>query len=130
MNGSEVETRQIQTDPILGGQSLELSDSEKMDLMAGDDTPYANAIRKLMRKEIFDARDEAMACDPADERKQRALMTVAHAMEKFYKNVLGKITFEKTSHFMEVKQKLLQEELKDQEKIEEIILANQTNPML
>jgi hypothetical protein len=126
VNGSEVETRQSQTDPF-SEPSLELSESEKMDLMAGDDSPYAKAIKKLMRKEITEARQEAIECDPSDEKKQRALMTVAHAMDKFYKNVLGKIVFEKTSHFAEVKQKLAEEELKDQEKLSEVILFNQTH---
>lgn len=121
MNGSEVVTRQA------FGENPELTPSEKMDIIAGDGTPYANAIKKLMKLEITRARDEAMDCDPADEKKQRTLMTIAHAMEKFYKNLTGSITFEKQSHLIDVKDKALQEELKDREKLEEIILHNQTH---
>lgn len=122
MNGSEVVTKRP---PEL--VATELNDSEKMDLMAGDGTPYANAIKKLMKIEISKARDEAMDCDPSEEKKQRALMTVAHAMEKFYKNLMGAIVFEKTVHLADVKQKLAEEELKDQEKLNDVILFNQTH---
>jgi hypothetical protein len=129
MNGSEVETqgRLPQPNPLsLDGPALELTDSEKMDLMAHDDGPYAKAIKKLMRKEVITARNEAMDCDPADEKRQRALMTIAHAMEKFYKSLLNTILIEKTAHLAEVRQKAAEEDLKDQEVLERIILANQT----
>src|SRR6266550_1024453 len=122
MNGSEMVTKRP---PEL--VATELTDSEKMDLMAGDGTPYANAIKKLMKIEISKARDEAMDCDPSEEKKQRALMTVAHAMEKFYKNLMGAIVFEKTVHLADVKHRLAEEELKDQEKLSEVILFNQTH---
>lgn len=121
MNGSEVVTRRaFEEDP-------ELTPSEKMDLIAGDNTPYANAIKKLMKLEITRARDEAMDCDPSDEKKQRTLMTVAHAMEKFYKNLMSSVSYEKQGHLIDVKDKLLQEELKDREKLDSIILHNQTH---
>jgi len=127
MNGSEVVTRRPPQDPMnLDGGPKELSDGEKMDLMAGDDTPYANAIKKLMRFEIVKARDEAMECPPEEEAKQKALMTVAHAMQKFYKNILGAIIFEKTKHLSDVKLRQAEEEMKDREKVEEIIFKNQT----
>jgi len=122
MNGSEVESRLPQLGP-----PTELTDSEKMDLMAGDGTPYANAIKKLMKIEINKARDEAMECDPSDEKKQRALMTVAHAMEKFYKNLMSAIVFEKVSHLADVKHRIAEAELEDQEKLEAVILHNQTH---
>ncbi len=122
MNGSEVVTKRL---PEI--VATELTDSEKMDLMAGDGTPYANAIKKLMKIEINKARDEAMECDPSDEKRQRALMTVAHAMEKFYRNLTGAIVFEKTSHLADVKQKIAEAELQDQEKLAEVILFNQTH---
>jgi hypothetical protein len=122
MNGSEVLSR-----PPTDNNSSELTDSEKMDLTAGDGTPYANAIKKLMKIEINKARDEAMECDPSDEKKQRSLMTVAHAMEKFYKNLLGAIVFQQTSHILDVRQKAQEAELQDRDKFEEVILFNQTH---
>ena|ERR1700719_4364582 len=121
MNGSEV----VSKPPY--DQSLELSDSEKMDLMAGDSTPYATAIKKLMKLEVLKARDEAMDCDPADKDRQHVLMTIAHAKSDFCKQLTSAILFEKTSHLADVKQKALEEELKDQKKMDEVILYNQTH---
>lgn len=122
MNGSEVVTRlPYETN------SSELTDSEKMDLVAGDNTPYANAIKKLMRIEVSKAQLEAVECDPSDEKKQRSLMTVAHAMDKFRKNLLGAVLFEQTTHLADVKKRVLEEELKDRAKLDEIILHNQTH---
>jgi hypothetical protein len=122
MNGSEIETRLPQDN-----LASELTDSEKMDLVAGDNTPYANAIKKLMRFEVTKAQTEAVECDPSDEKKQRSLMTIAHAMEKFRKNLLGAVTFEKSTHYADVKLRVAQEELKDQEKLDAVILFNQTH---
>jgi len=96
-------------------------------LMVGDDSPYAKALKKLMRTEVYNAREEAMDWDPADVAGQKAKMDIAHAMKKFYTNIQGAILFEKTKHLVDVKQKIAEEELKDQEKIQEIILANQTH---
>ena len=128
MNGSELEMRSARTNPLLADESIgELTDIEKMDLMVGDDSPYAKALKKLMRTEVANAREEALDCDPSDEKKQKALLDIAHAMKKFYMNIQGAILFEKTKHLADVKQKIAEEELKDQEKIEEIILANQTH---
>lgn len=122
MNGSEIETK-VPQDNL----QSELTDSEKMDLVAGDNTPYANAVKKLMRIEVTKAQQEAVECDPADEKKQRALMTVAHAMEKFRKNLLGAVTFEKATHYADVKLKVAQQELEDRAKMDEVILFNQTH---
>jgi hypothetical protein len=122
MNGSEQETK-LPYNP----NSSELTDSEKMDLVAGDNTPYANAIKKLMRIEVAKAQAEAVECDPSDEKKQRSLLTIAHAMEKFRKNLLGSVTFEKSSHYADVQLKVAQQELEDQKKLEEVILHNQTH---
>lgn len=127
MNGSEVETRGVQHNPLLQEEIGELTDSEKMDLMVGDDSPYAKAIKKLMRTEVANAREEALDCDPADEKKQKALLDIAHAMKKFYTNVQAQIYFEKTKHLADVKHKVAEEELKDKEKLDEIILFNQTH---
>jgi hypothetical protein len=130
VNGSEWETKQAQTNPNATSwddQPKELTDSEKMDLMVHDDGPYAKAVKKLMRYEIIKARDEAMECDPAEDKKQKSLMTIAHAMEKFYKNILGAIAMEKTKHLSDVRLKAQEEDLKDQEKLNEVILFNQTH---
>lgn len=95
--------------------------------MAGDDTPYAKAIKKLMRIEVSQAREEALDCDPSNEHRQKALLDIAHAMKKFYNNIQGKVLFEKTKHLADVKQKVAEAELEEAGKLEEIVLWNQTH---
>jgi len=124
VNGSEAFNRPQQIDPrLMYGTPGELNDAEKMDLMAGDGTPYARAIDKLMKLEIVKARNAAMESDPADRNKQATLMTVAHAMNAFYENIRGQVLLEKTSHLADVKLRAAQEEMQDQQKVEEIILS-------
>ena len=123
MNGSEAFARPQQTDPrLMFSPPSELTDSEKMDLMAGDQAPYARALDKLMKLIIVKARNEAMECDPTEEKRQVKLMTVAHAKNEFYEDLRSKINFEKSNHLADVRLKVAQEELKDQEVIEAIIL--------
>ena len=123
MNGSEAFARPQQTDPrLMFSPTSELTDTEKMDLMAGDQAPYARALDKLMKLEIVKARNAAMECDPTDEKRQVKLMTEAHAMNTFYNNLRGQVIFEKSNHLADVRLKAAQEELKDQEVLEAIIL--------
>lgn len=123
MNGSEAFARPQQTDPrLMFNTQSELTDSEKMDLMAGDQAPYARALDKLMKLVIVKARNAAMECDPTEEKRQTKLMTVAHAKNEFYEELRSQINFEKANHLADVRLKAAQEDLQDQETIEAIIL--------
>lgn len=124
MNGEEREIRQAPNSRFSYNQTRELTPEEMMDLTVFGAMPVSKTVYKVMEMAIADARDEAMECDPAREAVQRSLMTVAHAMDKFYKKVRGKIEFAQMEHLSDVKQKVLAEDMKDQEKIEEIILMN------
>lgn len=127
MNGSEVVTKRPQEANFSYSQTTELTDIEKMDLAVLHQDPRVRTLYKLMELQIIKARNDAMSADPAEEAKQRSLMTVAHAMDKFYKQLRGEIEFGVAEHIADVKTKALQEELKDQAKLEEIILHNQTH---
>lgn len=126
MNGEECEVRlPPATSPKFSyTTSIELSDSEKMDLVAGNQTPFANAIYKLMELEIIKARNKAMEADPANQRVQLSLMTIAHAIDKFYKDIRNSVEFAIGEHVLDVRQKVRAEELKDQQVFEEIVLRN------
>lgn len=128
MNGSEAMGRRPQlVDPRdQYSQPGQLSDSEIMDLMVGDDTPYAKALDKLMKLTIVDARNQALEADPSDKEAQATKMTVAHAMNKFYENLRQIVHVEKTKHHLEVKLKAAEAELEDQQKLEEVIFSNTT----
>lgn len=126
MNGSEAFARPQQIDPrLMFSPATELTDSEKMDLTVGDQTPYARALDKLMKLEIVKARNAAMECDPSEEKKQAKLMTIAHAKNEFYEFLRGQVNFEKANHLADVKLRASQEDLEDREKIEAIILNQQ-----
>jgi len=127
MNGSEVVTKRPQESGFSYAQNNELTDIEKMDLAVLHQDPRVKTLYKLMELEIVDARNEAMEADPAETAKQLSLMTVAHAMDKFYRRVRSKIEFGVAEHVADVKAKMLQEELKDQERLNEVILFNQTH---
>lgn len=125
MNGEEAVIRQPQTNSRFSyNQNVELTPEEMMDLTVFGAMPVARTLYKVMESAIVDARNEAMECDPSLEAKQKSLMTVAHAMDQFYKKVRGKIEFAQTEHLTDVRQKALTEELKDQGRIEEIIMLN------
>lgn len=124
MNGSEVLSRPPQKTAY--NQAPELTDQEKMDLVAGDGTPFANAIYKLMESIVLSAQNLAIDCDPTDEKKQRALMTVAHSKKSFYEDIRELIRFEKSSHIMDIKQRAAALELEESGKLEEIILSQAT----
>ena len=125
MNGEEALVRTSPTSNKFSyNQSRELTPEEMMDLTVFGAMPVSKTVYKVMEFAIADARDEAMECDPAHEATQRSLMTVAHAMDKFYKKVRGKIEFAQMEHLSDVKQKVLAEDMKDQERVEEIIMMN------
>src|ERR1700676_2449087 len=122
MNGSEVETRAQHKTPVFG-EPPELTDSEKMDLVAGDDTPFARAIYKLMEREVFNAQREAIKTKPSNKEEQLANMTIAHAVDKFYTDLRAIVLFEKTSHITDIKALAAKKELEETGRLEEIVLA-------
>ena len=122
MNGSEVETARHNKPPVYG-QPPELTDSEKMDLVAGDDSPFARAIYKLMERAIFITQREAMEADPSNDKVQLAKLTIAHAVDKFYTDVREMVRFAKQSHITDIKTLAAQKELEETGRLEEIILA-------
>ena len=119
MNGSEREEKVV----LSLNQVLELQPLEKLNLatLAGD--PRYETLKKLMQIEVIRARDRAMEIDPAKGQEQRAAMTVAHAMQKFYQNVVNEVELAITEQLSDIKQKALEQELQDQGKIEELYLS-------
>jgi len=125
MNGEEFVIKQPQQASRFSyNQNVELTPEEQMDLTVFGAMPVAQVLYKVMESAIVDARNEAMECDPSLEAKQKSLMTVAHAMDQFYKKVRSKIEFAQREHLTDIRQKALALELQDQQKLEEIILSN------
>ena len=128
MNGSEVLTQG--RNPVAPGFGYnripELTEPEKMDLTVFSSMSLAKAVYKVMEIEILEALHEAMQTNPANKEQQVANMTIAHAMDKFYTNVRGKIEHAMGEHVATVRLKVQEEDLKDAARMEEIILQNAT----
>jgi hypothetical protein len=101
-----------------------LSMHEQQDLIVLGADPRVHTLFKIMEYEIIEARDEAMACDPAEKDKRAALMDTAHAMAKWYTQIRSRITRELNEHLGEIKRRANEELVKDQNAVEKIILGS------
>lgn len=124
MKGSEENShRKRSTVPqttIGSGQAVDLSESDKQDIVFAAN--HYQPLYKLMELLIVKARDEAMLVDPSKEAEQRAAMTVAHAMSKFYLAIRAEVQFFVEGEHEKFKQKAAQEAIQEQETIENIVL--------
>lgn len=102
---------------------------EKADLFAFSHTETCRALYKLMENMVIDARDEAVAVPPEEEKLQKAKMDMAHAMSKFYTRLRKEIETTASEHLGETQYLANQEVLKDQDTIEAIILDQAINPL-
>ena len=75
-----------------------------------------------MENEVLDARDEAMAVDPVEEKKQVVRMTEAHAIAKFYQKIRKQIEFAAQEQIEEIKSKAAQEATQEQEFMEAVVM--------
>lgn len=100
----------------------ELTEAQKMELASLAGTNTGEVLFLLMENEVINARDEAMAVDPSDEKQQRAKMTIAHAMSKFYTRLRKQITYQFMEHYNRIQEKTAEATLEDRRTIEEIIL--------
>lgn len=102
---------------------------EKVDLFAFSHTETCRALYKLMENLVLDARDEAMAVPPEEEKLQKAKMDMAHAMSKFYTRLRKEIESTASEHIGELQRIANEEVMKDQDAIESIILDQAVNPL-
>lgn len=100
----------------------DLNPAEKSELIAFTTTTYYPLICKLMENMIHDAKDIAMAVDPANGDEQRARMTEAHAMSLFYVRLIKCITKEVNDRMGEIQEHMANAQIHDQEFIEDQII--------
>lgn len=108
---------------------LDLEPREKMDLFSFTHTSTAKALYKLMENLIIDARDEAMAVDPVDEKLQKSRIDGAHWFSVFYTRVRKSIESSAMEHIGELQRFANEEILTDRDQIENIILDQAVNPI-
>lgn len=100
---------------------------QKMDLFAFSHTEAAKSLWALMENLIIEARDEAMAIDPAEEKIQKARTDTAHGMAKFYTRLRKEIESIASERVGEIQRLANEEILKDHEAVENIILSQSVN---
>jgi len=122
MHGEEKEVRH----PVKLGQRTvtALTEAQKMDLVSFSSMSTAQTLYLLMENEILEARDAAMAADPADEKRVLALQAQAHAMALFYTRLKKSIENAINEHLGIIAEKATEEALRDQEEIERIVISN------
>ena len=108
--------------PLETGRIKELSQAQKMDLIVLSTNPNFQTVYDLMENEVLAARDEAMAVDPTEEKKQVVRMTEAHAMAKFYQKIRKQIEFAATEQLENIKAKAAQEATQEQDFLESVVL--------
>jgi hypothetical protein len=108
----------------------DLNIAEKMGLFAFSHTEQCQALYKLMENMVIEARDDAMAVDPANEKEQKSKMDLAHAMGLYYTRIRKSIESTANEHIGELQRIANEEVLRDREQIEQIILDQTVNPLV
>lgn len=111
------EIRQLSVNKV-----TELSTAEKIDLMMFSHTTVAQTVFKLLELMVVEERDAAAAVELDKEAEQRAAWTSAHVMQKLYSKFRARVEESANEHRADIEKRALEEELKDQAKIQEIIL--------
>jgi hypothetical protein len=101
----------------------ELAEGEKMDLLMFGQQAISKTVFKLMEMIIINARDNAMACNPAKIVEQKALMDGAHAKAEFYHEIREAIRGAAEEHLAKMKQGEVEEAMADEEFVENVILS-------
>lgn len=108
--------------PLETGRRRELTNAQKMDLIVLSSNPAFEAVYILMENEVLDARDEAMAVDPVEEKKQVVRMTEAYAIAKYYGKIRKQIELAATDQLEAIRAKATQEAAQEQQFFEDIVL--------
>jgi hypothetical protein len=125
-SGEEFVIRQVagNTSPLSVNKVQELTNSEKMDIMILSGNPAILTLWKFMEMEIIQARDEAMNSDPSKPNEQVAKLTIAHAMEKFYKRVREDISYLTQEHLAETRRLEWERRLQEPDELEKAFFEN------
>lgn len=108
--------------PLETGRRRELTQAQKVDLIVLSSNPNFESVYILMENEVLDARDEAMAVDPVNEKLQAVRMSQAHTIAKFYAKIRKEIEFAATEQLDTIKTKAVQEATQEQEFLDSIVL--------
>lgn len=127
MNGEEraLISGGTQDSPLEAKQYIALSHQEKQDLVVLAANPVFKTLCKVMENEMILAMVEACEVDPADEKKQRAMMGIAHSYRKFYQKIRQAVDFERNEAFAEVKLRAAKAMQEDADFVENVILNHQ-----
>ena len=111
------------TSPLSSIKSYDFDNRKKMDLIIISANPQIQSLWDLMEMIVLTARNEAVAVDPSEEKKQVAALTIAHAMAKMYSQVRQQIDFITNEHLAESKRLDMEKKLESPDEIEKILLG-------
>jgi len=114
----------VNKSPLETGRQMEMTETAAQELIVWSTTPVYKTVCDLFESIVLDARDEAMAVDPAEEVKARARLTEAHAAAKVYQQFRDKIESLSADRLAKLKDKVNRQLIKDDAFIESVILAN------
>jgi hypothetical protein len=125
-SGEEFVIRQVagNTSPLSVNRVEVLTNAERMDIMILSGNPAIMSLWKFMEMQIIAARDEAMHTDPAKKDEQIAKLTIAHAMEKFYKDTREDIIFMTQEHLAETRRLEWERRLQEPDELEKAFFEN------
>lgn len=110
--------------PLETGRQMVMTETAEQELIVWSSSPTYKTTCDLLESIVLDSRDEAMAVDPAEEAKQKARVTEAHAMAKMYKVFRDRIDGLTEDRKARMKTKANRQLIQDDAFIESIILAN------
>jgi hypothetical protein len=114
----------VNKSPLETGRAVELTTNQQMDMIVWASSPTFPTACQILENEVLNARDEAMAVDPAEKETQHARMTEAHGMAKMYQRFRKQIEMASTNELAKLKERANRELLKDQELIENIVVSS------
>lgn len=110
--------------PLSVNKVQELTNSEKMDIMILSGNPAIMSLWKFMEMQIIAARDEAMNTDPSKREEQISKLTIAHAMEKFYRRTREDISYLTQEHLAETRKLEWERRLQEPDELEKAFFEN------
>lgn len=109
--------------PLSSTKSYDFDNRKKMDLIILSANPQIQSLWDLMEMIVLTARNEAVAVDPSEEKKQIAALTIAHAMAKMYGQVRQQIDYITNEHLAESRRLDMEKKLESPEEVEKMVLG-------
>lgn len=114
----------VNKSPLETGRAVELTTGEQMDIIVWSSSPTFLTVCKLLENIVLNARDEAMAVDPALRDVQYARMTEAHGIAAAYHKFRNEVDTASATELAKLKEKANRELAKDQDFVANALISS------